>query len=115
MSATTTQLLSSGEFCKLRYDTIPIKSASANVSFYTSNPKITNVSFDNLVANERYKVLVCIIHTIMWPSRKKGKKMEGVNAAPSDLMSPLPPHASHCSQKAFRSIFFYHAVPGCRK
>jgi len=37
MSATTTQLLSSGEFCKLRYDTIPVKSASANVSFYTSN------------------------------------------------------------------------------
>jgi hypothetical protein len=33
MSATTTQLLSSGEFCKLRYDTIPVKSASANVSF----------------------------------------------------------------------------------
>jgi hypothetical protein len=28
-----TQLLSSGEFCKLRYDTIPVKSASANVSF----------------------------------------------------------------------------------
>ena len=26
MSATTTQLLSSGEFCKLRYDTIPVKS-----------------------------------------------------------------------------------------
>jgi len=24
MSATTTQLLSSGEFCKLRYDTIPV-------------------------------------------------------------------------------------------
>ena len=36
MSATTTQLLSSGEFCKLRYDTIPVKSASANVSFYTN-------------------------------------------------------------------------------
>ena len=33
MSATMTQLLSSGEFCKLRYDTIPVKSASANVSF----------------------------------------------------------------------------------
>jgi len=32
MSATTAQLLSSGEFCKLRYDTIPVKSASANVS-----------------------------------------------------------------------------------
>jgi len=34
MSAKTTQLLSSGEFCKLRYDTIPVKSASANVYFY---------------------------------------------------------------------------------
>jgi len=37
VSATTTQLLSSGEFCKLRYDNIPVKSASANVSFYTNN------------------------------------------------------------------------------
>jgi len=42
MSATTTQLLSSGEFCRLRYDTIPVKSASANVSFYTSNSKMPN-------------------------------------------------------------------------
>jgi hypothetical protein len=42
MSATTTQLLSSGEFCKLRYDTIPVKRASANVSFCTSNSKIPN-------------------------------------------------------------------------
>jgi len=32
-SATTTQLFSSGEFCNLRYDTIRIKSASANVFF----------------------------------------------------------------------------------
>jgi hypothetical protein len=39
MSATTTQLLSSGEFCKLRYDTKPVKIASANVSFYTNNSK----------------------------------------------------------------------------
>jgi hypothetical protein len=39
MSATTTQLLSSGEFYKLRYDTTPAQSASANVSFYTSNSK----------------------------------------------------------------------------
>jgi hypothetical protein len=37
MNTTTTQLLSSGEFCKLRCDTIPVKSASANVSFYTNN------------------------------------------------------------------------------
>jgi len=42
MSATTTQLLSSGEFCKLRYDTITAKSASANVSFYTNNSKMSN-------------------------------------------------------------------------
>jgi hypothetical protein len=39
MSATTTKLLSSGEFCKLRYDTVPVKSASAKVSFYTNNSK----------------------------------------------------------------------------
>jgi len=42
MSATTTQLLSSGEFCKLRYDTMPVKNASANVSFYTNNSKMPN-------------------------------------------------------------------------
>ena len=42
MSAMTTQLLSSGEFCKLHYDTIPVKSASAKVSFYTNNSKMPN-------------------------------------------------------------------------
>jgi hypothetical protein len=42
MSATTTKLLSSGEFCKLRYDTIPVKSASENVSFYTNNSNMPN-------------------------------------------------------------------------
>jgi len=42
MSATTTQLLSSGEFHKLRYDILPVKSASANVSFYTSKSKMQN-------------------------------------------------------------------------
>jgi len=42
MSATTTQPLSSGEFCKLRHDTIPVKSASANVSFYTNNSNVPN-------------------------------------------------------------------------
>jgi len=41
MSAMT-QLLSSGEFYKLCYDTIRVKSASANVSFYTSNSKMLN-------------------------------------------------------------------------
>jgi hypothetical protein len=42
MSATPTQLLPSGEFCKLRYDTIPVESASANVSFCTNNSKMPN-------------------------------------------------------------------------
>ena len=42
-SATTTQLLSSGEFCKLLYDTIPVKSASANVTFSSSNSKKSNL------------------------------------------------------------------------
>ena len=38
----TTQMLSSGEFCKLFYDTIPVKSASTNVYFYTNNSKMPN-------------------------------------------------------------------------
>jgi len=38
MSATMTQQLSSGEFCRLHYDTIPLQSASANVSFYLYVP-----------------------------------------------------------------------------
>jgi len=42
MSATTTQLLSSGEFCRLRYDIVPVKSAYANVFFYTNNSKMPN-------------------------------------------------------------------------
>ena len=42
MSVKTTQLLSSGEFYKLCYDTIPVTSASINVSFYTNNSKMPN-------------------------------------------------------------------------
>jgi hypothetical protein len=42
MSATTTQLFFCGEFCELRYDNIPVKSASANVSFYTNKSKMPN-------------------------------------------------------------------------
>jgi hypothetical protein len=45
MSATTTELLSSGEFCKQRYDSIPITSASANISFSTNNSKMPNFEF----------------------------------------------------------------------
>jgi len=43
MSARTTQLLSSSEFCKLRYDITRVKSESANVSFYTNNSKNTKL------------------------------------------------------------------------
>jgi len=42
MSSTTTQLLSSGEFCKLRYDTIPVKSASANFLSIPITQKMPN-------------------------------------------------------------------------
>jgi len=42
ISADTTQLLYSGEFCKLRYDTIPVQSASANGFFYANNPQMPN-------------------------------------------------------------------------
>ena len=42
MSATTTQLLSSGEFCKQHYDTVSVKRAFANVSFYANNSKMPN-------------------------------------------------------------------------
>jgi len=42
MGVMMTQLPSSGKFFKLRYDTIPVKSASANISFYTNNPKMPN-------------------------------------------------------------------------
>jgi hypothetical protein len=43
MGATTTQLLSSGEFFNVGYDAIPFNSAAADVSFYTNNSK--NVIF----------------------------------------------------------------------
>jgi len=42
MSATTTLLLSSGEFCAQLYNIIPVTRASANVSFYTNNSKMPN-------------------------------------------------------------------------
>ena len=42
MSAKTTILLSSGEFCKLTYDILHVQGASANVSFYTNNSKMPN-------------------------------------------------------------------------
>jgi hypothetical protein len=54
MISTTTLLLSSDEFCKLRYDTVPVKSESADVSLCTNNSKNAQIlSCDTLGANER--------------------------------------------------------------
>jgi len=59
MSVTTTQLLSGGEFCRLCYDTIPIRSASANVSFCTSNSKMPNFE----LWHSCHKWAVCLLKT----------------------------------------------------
>ena len=55
MSATTSQLLSSGEFCELRYDTTLVQSVSANVFSIPIIKKCQILSCDTLVANERDK------------------------------------------------------------
>jgi hypothetical protein len=61
-SATKTQLLSSGEFRKLRYDTMPVKSASAKRYFlyqYLKNAKFWD--YDTLVKkNVRYLNLLAL-------------------------------------------------------
>jgi len=59
MSAATKLLLSSGEFFKLHYDTIPVKSASANVYFYTYNSKMPN--FETLLSQMREMSTVQIL------------------------------------------------------
>jgi hypothetical protein len=55
MSETTTPLLSSGDLFKLRYDTIPVKRASAKSLSIPITEKCEILSCENLVANERYK------------------------------------------------------------
>jgi len=54
--ATTTQLLCSGKFCQMRYDTTRVKSASVNVSFYTNNSKMPNFE---LWHSCRKRAIVC--------------------------------------------------------
>jgi hypothetical protein len=54
MSVTKNQLLSNVEFCKLRYDIIPVKTASANFFAIPITQKCQILSCDTLVANERY-------------------------------------------------------------
>ena len=54
MSAKTTQLLSSGEFCKFRYDTV---SVNVHLQTFLSIPINQNcqiLSCDTLVANELF-------------------------------------------------------------
>jgi len=54
MNATTTQLLSSGEFCKLRYDAIHVKVRLRTFLPMLITKKCQILSCDNLVASERY-------------------------------------------------------------
>jgi len=54
MSATTTHLLPSGEFCKLPYDTIPVKSALQTFISILLSQKYQMLICDTLVANVRY-------------------------------------------------------------
>ena len=54
MNAKTTQLLFSGEFCKLRYDTIPVKKRICKRFFSVPiTQKCQNLICDHLVAKER--------------------------------------------------------------
>jgi len=52
MSATTTQLLSSGEFCKLRYDTTLVKLHMQTFLFIPKNKKCQILSCETFVADE---------------------------------------------------------------
>ena len=77
MRATTTQLLSSGEYCKLRYDTIPVKPLTPNdtysgrtaplaskVAFYIFIQQIQVLNILNMVYTLRFLSLqnaVCFI------------------------------------------------------
>jgi len=61
VSATTTQLLSSGEFCKLRYDTMPVKSSSVQVT------EICQIlGCDTFFANERYIYIYSVPTPGVW-------------------------------------------------
>jgi len=68
MSATTTQLPSSGEFCKLRYDTIPVKSSSVKVSCYNNNSKMPN--FELCHSCRKWAIYCDVLHSygVLWSS-----------------------------------------------
>jgi hypothetical protein len=54
MSATMTQLFSSGEFCKPHYDTVPVKMHLQTFLSLPITQKFQILSCDTLVTNERY-------------------------------------------------------------
>jgi len=59
MSGTTTQLLSSGEFYRLRYNITPIKMHLQTFLSITITQKCQILSFDTLVKNEQYNAVAC--------------------------------------------------------
>jgi len=68
MTATTTQLLSSDGFFKLRYDNIPVKSASANVSFYTNNSKNAKLLVVTLLS--QMSDMSCLYYSVIHSCRR---------------------------------------------
>ena len=56
MNSTMTKLLFIGEFCKLHYETIPVKSAYASVLYIPITPKCLILSCNTLITNEQYVV-----------------------------------------------------------
>jgi hypothetical protein len=62
LSATTTQLLSNGEICKLLYDTVPIKVHLQTFLSILITQKCQILNCDTLVAHERYiNVLIKVL------------------------------------------------------
>jgi len=98
MSATTTQPLSSGEFCKLRCDTIPVKSASANVSFYTNNSKIPD--FELWHSCRKWAIFLFIFHCT---TLRNIRFQAGVNELSRLYSVPIDPetHAASYSMRTW--------------
>jgi len=92
----TTQLLSSSEFCKLLYDIIPVKNASANVSFHTNNLKIPNFelwhSCRKWAISRFAKLQYFHVTTVRATFFQKGKDMGCDTSAYYLVPFPLLPH-----------------------
>ena len=88
MSAKTTQLLSSGEFCKPLYDTIPFQNAFSNVSFYTNNSK--NAKFWIVTLLSQMSDIICWCETNKSFSFLPSPNLWIQNALPL-LFNPLAP------------------------